>query len=112
VARTTILGAHRPGGKHALHRRVWTAWGAEWTGATLGNLQRMSVEELEMVLKRAGTEPGFGAMIGADPHRMTQYDLEPREIAALLNQDVDGLIDMGVDEELAGHASFIGRLTG
>ena len=72
----------------------------------------MSVEGLETVLQRAGTEPGFAALLGADPRRMTEYDLEPEEIAALLNQDVDGLIEMGVDEELARHASLIGRLTG
>ncbi len=77
-----------------------------------GNLHSMSVEEVEMVLERAANEPGFAALLGADPDRMTDFDLEPQEIAALLDQDVDALVDMGVDPELAESASLIGRLTG
>jgi hypothetical protein len=72
----------------------------------------VSVEQLETVLKKATTEPGFAALIGADPNRLESYDLEPEEVAALLTQDVDKLREMGVDPELAQGAEFIGRLGG
>jgi hypothetical protein len=73
----------------------------------------MSVEQLETLLKRAETEPGFAALIGADPdRRLRDYDLEQEEAVALLCQDVDKLREMGVDPELAENARFIGQLGG
>ena len=72
----------------------------------------MSVEGLETVLKKATTEPGFAALVGADPKRLESYDLEPEEVAALLTQDVEKIREMGVDPELAQGAEMIGQLGG
>ena len=73
----------------------------------------MSVEEVEKLLRRATTEPGYAALIGADPmKRMNEYDLTEEEQAALIGQDVEKLRDMGVDPELAKGAEWIGRLGG
>jgi hypothetical protein len=51
-------------------------------------------------------------MLGADPTRLKEYDLEPKEVAALIGQDPDALREMGVDSDLAQNARLIGRLTG
>ena len=72
----------------------------------------MSVENLEKVLKEVRKDVGLAAMLGADPRNMEKWDLEPKEIAMLLNQDVEGLKEMGVDAELARGAHLIGRMTG
>jgi hypothetical protein len=72
----------------------------------------MSVEKVEEILKEVRSDVGFAAMVGADPRRLTQYDLEPKELAALLGQDVDALREMGVDPDLAEGAKLIGRMTG
>jgi hypothetical protein len=72
----------------------------------------MSVEQVEELLRRATTEPGYAALIGADPKRMTEYDLTEEEQAALLGQNVEKLREMGVDPELAEGAEMIGKLTG
>ncbi|MBA3300788.1 MAG: hypothetical protein H0T15_02875 [Thermoleophilaceae bacterium] len=72
----------------------------------------MSVENLETLLKEVRKDVGLAAMLGADPAQMEKHGLEPREIAALLNQDVDALREMGVDPELARGAHLIGRMTG
>jgi len=72
----------------------------------------MSVEALEALLKEVRTDIGLASMLGADPNRLTTYDLEPKEIAALIGQDPDALVEMGVDAELARGALLIGRMTG
>ena len=72
----------------------------------------MSVENLEKLLKEVRKDVGLAAMLGADPRQMENRGLEPGEIAALLNQDVDALTEMGVDPELARGAHLIGRMTG
>ncbi len=72
----------------------------------------MSVEKLEELLKEVRKDVGLAAMLGADPRQMENRGLEPGEIALLLNQDIDGLTDMGVDPELARGAHLIGRMTG
>ena len=72
----------------------------------------MSVEKVEELLKKVRRDVGLAAMLGADPRRLDDYDLEPGEKAALLNQDPEALKEMGVDEDLAQSARMIGRLTG
>ncbi len=72
----------------------------------------MSVEKVEALLKDVSKDVGLAAMLGADPRQMENRGLEPGEIAALLNQDVKGLEEMGVDPELAKGAHLIGRMTG
>ncbi len=72
----------------------------------------MSVENVEALLKDVSKDVGLAAMLGADPRQMQERGLEPKEIAALLNQDVEGLKQMGVDPELAKGAHLIGRMTG
>ena len=72
----------------------------------------MSVENLEKVLKEVRKDVGLAAMLGADPRQMENRGLEPKEIAALLNQDVEALKEMGVDPELARGAHLIRRMTG
>jgi hypothetical protein len=72
----------------------------------------MSVENVEKLLKDVRKDVGLAAMLGADPRQMEDRGLEPGEIAALLNQDVDALKEMGVDAELARGAHLIGRMTG
>ncbi len=72
----------------------------------------MSVEKVEELLKEVRKDVGLAAMLGADPRNFEKYGLEPKEIALLLNQDVDGLREMGVDPELAQGAHLIGRMTG
>ena len=72
----------------------------------------MSVEKLEALLKDVRKDVGLAAMLGADPRNMEDRGLEPNEIAALLNQDVEALTEMGVDPELARGAHLIGRMTG
>ncbi len=72
----------------------------------------MSVEKLEELLKEVRKDVGLAAMLGADPRQMENRGLEPGEIALLLNQDIDGLTEMGVDPELARGAHLIGRMTG
>jgi hypothetical protein len=72
----------------------------------------MSVEKVEEVLKQVKGDVGFAAMVGADPRRLAEYDLEPDELKALLGQDVDALREMGVDPDLAEGARLIGRMTG
>lgn len=51
-------------------------------------------------------------MLGADPTRLKEYDLEPQESAALIGQNPDALREMGVDADLADNARLIGRMTG
>ncbi len=72
----------------------------------------MSVENVEALLKDVSKDVGLAAMLGADPREMQKRGLEPKEIAALLDQDVEGLEKMGVDPELAKGAHLIGRMTG
>lgn len=72
----------------------------------------MSVESVETLLKEVRKDVGLAAMLGADPRQMENRGLEPAEIAALLNQDVEALKEMGVDPELARGAHLIGRMTG
>ena len=72
----------------------------------------MSVENLEALLKDVRKDVGLAAMLGADPRQMENRGLEPNEIAALLNQDIEALKEMGVDPELAQGAHLIGRMTG
>ena len=72
----------------------------------------MSVENVETLLKEVRKDVGLAAMLGADPREMENRGLEPAEIAALLNQDVEALKEMGVDAELARGAHLIGRMTG
>ena len=72
----------------------------------------MSVENLEILLKEVRKDVGLAAMLGADPRQMQNRGLEPQEIAALLNQDIEGLKEMGVDPDLAQGAHLIGRMTG
>ncbi len=72
----------------------------------------VSVEAVESLLKEVLTDVGLAAMLGADPNRLTSYDLEPEEIAALIGQDPEALREMGVDADLAEGARIIGRLTG
>ncbi len=72
----------------------------------------MSVEKVEALLKDVSKDVGLAAMLGADPRQMENRGLEPDEIAALLNQDIKGLEEMGVDPELAKGAHLIGRMTG
>ena len=72
----------------------------------------MSVENLETLLKEVRKDVGLAAMLGADPRQMENRGLEPAEIAALLDQDVEKLKEMGVDPELARGAHLIGRMTG
>ena len=72
----------------------------------------MSVERVEALLKEVRKDVGLAALLGADPRRLYDYDLEPGERRALINQDVDALCEMGVDPQLADGARLIGRLTG
>ena len=72
----------------------------------------MSVEAVEELLKEVRKDVGLAAMIGADPRKLADYDLEPQERQALIDQDVEGLREMGVDPELAEGANLIGRMTG
>lgn len=72
----------------------------------------MSVENLETLLKEVRKDVGLAAMLGADPRNMEERGLEPEEIRALLDQDVEALKEMGVDPELATGAHLIGRMTG
>ena len=72
----------------------------------------MSKENLEKLLKEVRKDVGLAAMLGADPREMEKHGLEPGEIAALLNQDVDAITEMGIDPELARGAHLIGRMTG
>ena len=72
----------------------------------------MSVEKLEELLKEVRKDVGLAAMLGAYPRNMYDGGLEPDEIAMLLNQDVEGLKEKGVDPELAQGAHLIGRMTG
>ena len=72
----------------------------------------MSVEKVEILLKEVSKDVGLAAMLGADPRQMENRGLEPQEIRALLDQDVEALKEMGVDPELARGAHLIGRMTG
>lgn len=72
----------------------------------------MSTEKVEELLKEVRKDVGLAAMLGADPRQMEDRGLEPKEIAALLSQDVEALKEMGVDPELARGAHLIGRMTG
>lgn len=72
----------------------------------------MSVEAVEELLKEVRRDVGLAAMLGADPNRLKEYDLEPREIEALIGQDPEALREMGVDADLAENARLIGQLTG
>ena len=72
----------------------------------------MSKEKVEELLKEVRKDVGLAAMLGADPRQMEDRGLEPGEVAMLLNQDVEGLKEMGVDPELARGAHLIGRMTG
>jgi hypothetical protein len=72
----------------------------------------MSVEKVEELLRQVRKDVGLAAMLGADPRRLEEYDLEPQECAALINQDPEALKEMGVDAELAENAKLIGRMTG
>ena len=72
----------------------------------------MSGENVEALLKEVGKDVGLAAMLGADPRHMQDRGLEPEEIRALLDQDGEGLKEMGVDPELAKGAHLIGRMTG
>ena len=78
----------------------------------LGNGYDMSTENLETLLKEVRKDVGLAAMLGADPRQFENRGLEPGEIAALLNQDIEALKVMGVDPELARGAHLIGRMTG
>jgi hypothetical protein len=75
-------------------------------------LRAMSVEAVESLLKEVRKDVGLAAMLGADPSHLKEYDLEPKEVAALVDQDPDALREMGVDAELAENARLIGRMTG
>lgn len=72
----------------------------------------MSVEAVESLLKEVRKDVGLAAMLGADPNRLDQYDLEPEEKAALLDRDPEALKEQGVDPELAEGAKMIGLMTG
>ena len=72
----------------------------------------MSVQAVESLLKEVRKDVGLAAMLGADPNRLEQYDLEPKERAALISRDPDALREMGVDPDLAENAKLIGLLTG
>ncbi len=72
----------------------------------------MSVEKVEELLKQVRSDVGLAAMLGADPRRLDDYDLEPAEKAALINQDPEALREMGVDSDLAEGAKLVGRMTG
>jgi hypothetical protein len=72
----------------------------------------MSVDAVESLLKEVLRDVGLAAMLGADPNRLDQYDLEPEEKAALLNRDPEALKERGVDPELAEGAKLIGLMTG
>ena len=72
----------------------------------------MSVEAVESLLKEVRKDVGLASMLGADPNRLDQYDLEPEEKAALLNRDPEALKEQGVDPELAEGAKIIGLMTG
>ena len=72
----------------------------------------MSVEAVESLLKEVRKDVGLAAMLGADPNRLGQYDLEPKEQAALIGRDPEALREMGVDPELAESAKLIGLMTG
>jgi len=75
-------------------------------------LRHMSVEAVEALLKEVRKDVGLAAMLGADPTRIKEYDLEPEERAALIGQDPEALRELGVDADLAQNARLIGRLTG
>lgn len=75
-------------------------------------LRHMSVEAVETLLKEVRKDVGLAAMLGADPNRLREYDLEPEEAVALINQDPEALRELGVDADIAEGAKLIGRLTG
>lgn len=72
----------------------------------------MSVEAVESLLREVQKDVGLASMLGVDPSRLKEYDLEPAEMTALISQDPDALRELGVDDELADNARLIGRLTG
>jgi hypothetical protein len=69
----------------------------------------MSLQQVEAVLHAARDRPTFAHQLAQAPEILTGYDLSAAERRALIDHDLDALIEMGVDPDLAGAASTIGR---
>lgn len=70
----------------------------------------MSLDQLEAVLVAARDRPTFAHQLAQAPAILTGYDLTEEERRALVENDVAALEKMGVDADLVGSASVIGRV--
>ena len=70
----------------------------------------MSLDQVEAVLVAARDRPTFAHQLAQAPAILTGYDLTPEERRALVDYDVEALERMGVDTDLVGAASIIGRV--
>jgi len=69
----------------------------------------VSLEQVEAVLRAARDRPTFAHQLAQAPSILTGYDLSAEERRALVEHDLEALEAMGVDPELAGAATIIGR---
>jgi len=69
----------------------------------------MSLDQLRAVLLAARDRPTFAHQLAQAPAILTGYDLTVEERRALVEYDVEALDAMGVEADLVGAASVIGR---
>ena len=69
----------------------------------------MSLQQVEALLRAARHRPGFAAQLAQAPEILTGYDLTSEERRALVEHDVEALLEMGVPAELAVASAVIGR---
>ncbi|HLM27492.1 MAG TPA: hypothetical protein VK304_11055 [Thermoleophilaceae bacterium] len=69
----------------------------------------MSLDQVRAVLLAARDRPTFAHQLAQAPAILTGYDLTVEERRALVEYDVEALDAMGVEADLVGAASVIGR---
>ena len=78
-------------------------------GYTARVARAVSLDQVQAVLLAARDRPTFAHQLAQAPAILTGYDLTEEERRALLEYDVEALERMGVEPDLVGAASIIGR---